>query len=61
LKFCVTEFCWLDSTVSTEELDPVEAAGVADDREPEVEDFEPPPQPATAITAATAQHAMPSF
>ena len=55
LKFCVIEFCWLDSTVSTAPLDePALDDDVWD--EPELE-LELPPHPASAVAAATAQQA----
>src|SRR5579859_6944230 len=63
LKFCVIAFCWLDSTVSTAELPPVDALAEPPELEVEVEvEVElDPPQAASAATAASAQTAAPSL
>jgi hypothetical protein len=52
LKFFVIAFCWLDSTVSTEELEPVVSAALADELLCEL-----PPQPAISAVASSAADA----
>ena len=51
LKFFVIAFCWLDSTVSTAELEPVVSAALADELLCEL-----PPQPAISAVATSAAH-----